>query len=176
MCKKRLNNNDGFTLTELLVVIAIIGILAAILVPALIAYVRDARLDSANANAKYIYNAVNNYSQKCINYGAKIPSGTYPATGWLTITKPDTPLNSPEVPGHMFEGASNTVAIAQGFVESAVNLSSAAEEYGSVYRVEINQYGGVSAVVWAKSENDIYVGGYPTLAERTGWTLTQAAK
>lgn len=45
----------GFTLIELIVVIAIIGILAAILVPSMVAFVRDARVSQYNGNAKSIY-------------------------------------------------------------------------------------------------------------------------
>lgn len=49
----------GFTLVELIVVIAIIGILAAILIPAMMGYVRKSKLRTANMNAKNAYNALN---------------------------------------------------------------------------------------------------------------------
>ena len=49
----------GFTLVELIVVIAIIGILAAILIPAMMGYVRKSKLKSANMNAKNAFNALN---------------------------------------------------------------------------------------------------------------------
>lgn len=47
----------GFTLIELIVVIAIIGVLAAILVPAMLGYVKKSRIQSANSSCKtYITN------------------------------------------------------------------------------------------------------------------------
>ncbi len=52
------SNKKGFTLVELVVVIAIIGVLAAILVPSMMGYVKKSRLKTANGNAKTIYNAV----------------------------------------------------------------------------------------------------------------------
>ena len=45
----------GFTLVELIVVIAIIGVLAAVLVPSMLGYMRDSKISQANTNAHTIY-------------------------------------------------------------------------------------------------------------------------
>ena len=81
----------GFTLIELIVVIAIIGVLAMILVPSMLGYVRKSKVSSANSAAASTQKAMNTALIELDEEGADlstIPAKVTKADAGAAITLP----------------------------------------------------------------------------------------
>jgi prepilin-type N-terminal cleavage/methylation domain-containing protein len=138
----------GFTLVELIVVIAIIGVLMAILIPNLIAYVNDARQVTANSAARLVYTSATNLITKVKIAGVPTPKGissTYAIKQDVSIDdnfKGDTEFDDGKF--------SNNMSVYAGELPK-----------GSYYKIYFDDSGDIGAALWAEQEYSNIVGSFP---------------
>lgn len=140
-------NKKGFTLVELIVVIAIIGVLAAILIPSMMDYVKKSRLRTANSNAKLAYTAACTYITEQETMGNDVTNLFYGSSRKFNagiITVRASGLN---------EGDQ---AVANSLLENGREAGFFNINYTTICT-------GKRSVVahWAKSQTDEMIGQYP---------------
>ena len=155
------NKVKGFTLVELIVVIAIIGVLAAILVPSMLGYVKKSKVSSANTEAKNCYDAVNTTLVELDSEGVAA----------ITVASQDI---------------KNWTATHNG---ASIDCSARVENYFAVSKITsaVAQITGMACEA-VLIEDGSYIGSYPTPAPQedggkkngsdmttSDWTLTDAA-
>lgn len=139
--------NKGFTLVELTVVLAIVGVLAAILVPTLMGYVKKTRLKTANANAKTVYNVV---AEAVADIDANEGSVDWTAAAGT------------------YNGSVQTTGLNDDFARTVYNvLSPNSNKAGEVY-IGSHRFGNTDGffVHWRESANNI-IGQYPQAIQST---------
>lgn len=144
----------AFTLIELIVVIAIVGVLSAILIPSLIGHIGEARLATANSNAKTAY------TNSCI-YVAKCAAKDAYMQGEVDLCAHPLRWNGLTPPQYTADGTAEDMGKA---LSQKMGSASSSAGYVTVKTYD----GAVTGAFWARSVVDEYVGHFPEPAENKG--------
>lgn len=159
----------GFTLIELIVVMAIIGVLAGLLVPNILNYVKDAKYDDANTMARIVYNSS---AQYCVEY--KVNDVWYVESDDTIVNKtnPYDDVNETIIGDYCYNQFE--IGVFEPVTDKSVSLGSlemAAEKYisdkssidttGSSAVVVVDKNGTVVRAFWAEDADSKYVGAFP---------------
>ncbi len=145
------SNKKGFTLVELVVVIAIIGVLAAILVPSMMGYVKKSRLKTANGNAKTAYNTAAGALADLETSGVQVTSL---AISNVDCTKGGDPDDIDNV-----KSEEDGKKYVEEVVKQALGANGGDGGYVSV--IGDTKANDVWYAAWHRKENDKLVGRYP---------------
>ncbi len=148
----------GFTLIELIVVIAIIGVLAAILVPSMMGFVKDSKYSTANSNAKLVHTNLSTWATKAETAGYPLSPVTASTTGIAIPTRPATQ------PAITDQASADAISNALGYYMGTDSVNGA-----GFYSAEISN-GAPTKTWWAKTAADVVVGRYPDAASASDAT------
>jgi prepilin-type N-terminal cleavage/methylation domain-containing protein len=155
--KKMKNDNKGFTLVELIVVLVILAILAAILVPALLGYIDEAKNKQLEIHGKSVYTAAQAVASKMYAKNAE-PAST------------GTEMDGSTANNVYFEDQVEKISELSTFAATATNVK-ALITFGTtktkaaytVQKVAYTEDGGSTWIEWEKGAwSELKTGSFPS--------------